>query len=77
MYYETNCTQVTIKEWENLMKNKKRTSYKTLCRKIKKELPDIYNKLELEFPNPWEDDTYETPTHYILTQSAIEHFIHK
>lgn len=47
------------------------------CQKIKKEIPNLYNSLALDFPNPYAAQCRSTPTHYILVHSAIEYFIKK
>lgn len=77
MYYETNCTQVNIAKWNELMKGARKCSYKRLVAKIKKEIPWLYEELLLNFYNPWEDQCKQTKTHYILVHSSIEYFIHK
>ena len=77
MYLETTCTDVTIDQWEKLMANNKPCNYDKLVRKIKKELPDLYNALCLNLYNPWWEECAQTETHYILVQSAIEYFIRK
>ena len=77
MIYETNCTEVSIDRWNELMKGARKCSYKKLIARIKKEIPSLYRLLALEFPNPYADDCQQTETHYILVHSAIEYFIRK
>ncbi len=77
MYYETNCTEINMEYWKELMKNSKKCSYKRLVSKIKKNLPELYNALCLNFPNPYDSHCRQTKTHYILVHSAIEYFIKK
>uniref|UniRef100_A0A6M3LQJ4 Uncharacterized protein n=1 Tax=viral metagenome TaxID=1070528 RepID=A0A6M3LQJ4_9ZZZZ len=77
MILDCTCADITIQKWENLMSNKKRFSYKKLCRLIKKNLSELYYAINLNFPNPYKEDTFETKTHYILTHSAIEYFFKK
>lgn len=77
IYYETNCTSVNIEEWNLLMKGARKCSYQRLVTKIKKELPDLYRDLCLEFYNPFEEQCKQTKTHYILVHSAVEYFIRK
>ena len=77
MYYETNCAGISIDEWYSLMKGARKCSYQRLVSKIKKELPDLYRDLCLEFYNPFEDQCKQTKTHYILVHSAIDYFIRK
>lgn len=78
MYYETNCVSCgSIDRWNTLMKGTRKCSYKRLVARIKKELPDLYKELCLDFYNPWEESCRQTKTHYILVHSGIEYFIHK
>ncbi len=77
MYYETNCTCVSINEWNQLMKGARKCSYNRMVSKIKRELPDLYRELSLNYYNPFESQCKQTRTHYILVHSAIEYFIHK
>lgn len=77
MYLECNCTNITADKWNKLMKSAKPISYKWLCNKIKKELPELYSELCLQFYNPYGEQSKVTKTHYILVSSAIEYFIRK
>lgn len=77
MHYETNCTEVSMEQWKELMKNNRKCSYKKLVNRIKKELPELYLSLCLEMPNPYGWQSRQTKTHYILVHSAIEYFIRK
>ena len=78
MYYETNCTSCgSIDKWNELMRGARKCSYKRLVARIKKELPELYDELCLNFYNPWEENCQQTKTHYILVHSGIEYFIHK
>lgn len=78
MYYETNCINCGgIENWNALMKGARNCSYKRLVAKVKKEIPELYNALSLNYYNPYENDCKRTKTHYILVHSAIEYFIHK
>lgn len=77
MYLECTCAGIGITKWNELMKGARKASYKRLVSLIKKELPDLYNELTLQYYNPWENDCKQTKTHYILVHSAIEYFIRK
>ena len=77
MYFETDCMQTPIEEWERLMKGARKCSYKRLVSLIKKNLPDMYEELALAFYNPYCEQCAQTKTHYILVSSATEFFIHK
>ena len=52
-------------------------SYRLLVQRIRKELPDLYESLALQYPNPYAGQCRQTLTHYILVHSAIEYFIRK
>lgn len=77
MYYETNCTEVSLEQWKKLMRNNRKCSYKKLVNRLKEELPELYHSLCLEVPNPYGWQSRQTRTHYILVHSAIEYFIRK
>ena len=77
MYLETTCVNISIDQWNRLMKGARKCSYKRLVARIKKEIPELYNSLMLDIYNPWEDSCRQTKTHYILVHSAIEYFINK
>lgn len=71
------CAELTCKQVNELLKDAVPTDYKTLVEKIKVQLPDLYEKLALEFYNPWEDACTETEKYYVLVHSAIEYFLTK
>lgn len=75
--YECNCTCIGIRKWQQLMKDARRASYTRLVARIKRELPELYQELALNFYNPWENECKQTNTHYILVHSGIEYFIRK
>ena len=77
MVYETNCTEITQDKWRELMKYGRKCSYRMLAARIKRELPELYHALALQFYNPYAEQCRQTPTHYILVHSAIEYFIRK
>ncbi len=77
MYLECTCADIGIDKWNELMRGARKCSYKRLVKKVKKELPMLYNELSLELYNPYENDCRQTKTHYILVSSAIEYFIRK
>lgn len=77
MYLEADCISVSISAWNRYMNGARKASYKNVVRKIKRELPDLYQALALDFPNPYDENCQQTKTHYILVHSAIEYFIRK
>jgi len=66
-----------MEQWNALMKGARKVSYKRLVARIRKELPEIYERLALWAWNPYAESCRQTKTHYILVHSAIEHFILK
>lgn len=77
MYLYATCANIQLSEWNALMKKAKKFSYKKLCKLIQEEIPELYNDLALQFPNPYDYKTMQTETHYILVHSAVEYFICK
>ena len=43
MMYETNCTEITITRWKELMKYARPCSYRLLVKRIKKEIPYLWH----------------------------------
>jgi len=77
MWLECTCEDIGQDRWDELMKGSRPLNYKWLVRKIKKELPDLYESLRLDLYNPYWQWTRVTKTHYILVSSSIEYFINK
>lgn len=79
MYYETNCTQISIDKWDILMKgNRAANKRKVIEAALQTGVIDEWQaKEETKKPyfNPYEHR--QTKTHFIYIHSAIEHFIHK
>ena len=75
--YQCNCAGVGIEEWNKLMKGARPCSYKNLCRLIKRDVPDMYEGLMLDYYNPYADQCKQTKTHYILVSSMTEYFFKK
>lgn len=71
---DTTCANITLDTWEKYMEDKAPYPYQSLCRLILEQLPALYAELSLNLYNPWEDNTYITPTHLVLTHSATEYF---
>lgn len=49
MTYETNCTEINIEKWKQLMRYARPCSYRLLVKRIQKEIPSLYQSLALEF----------------------------
>lgn len=77
MQLECTCCEISKSRWDELMKGARPVNGAWLRRKIRKALPDLYNKLALDCPNPYEGQCKVTRTHYIYVHSMIEYFIKK
>lgn len=77
MFLECTCCDISLNEWESLMKGARPCSYNRLINRVKRELPELYEALALAFYNPFWEQCKQTKTHYILVSSAIEYFIRK
>lgn len=77
MYLECDCSQITLKEWEEKMKGTKPISYKWLVGRIRKKLPELYCALGLNLYNPYCHKCRANKKYYILVHSSIEYFILK
>ena len=77
MELECTCVGIGMNRWNRLMKGAKPLNYDWLVRKIRKHMPELYDGLGLQYPNPYDNQAKVTGTHYILVHSAIEYFIHK
>jgi hypothetical protein len=74
---ECDCSQISLSEWESLMENAVDADGEALRKKIKEDIPELYEALALDFYNPYEQQSQETETHYIYVHSAIEFFLRK
>lgn len=72
--YVFNCTEITSTRWIELMEGAKKANGSKIKGMIKKQFPELYNGLCLDFPNPYEQNRKRTKTHYIYVYSAIEYF---
>lgn len=75
IYLECCCVNVSEREWDELMKGAKKANGSKIRGMIKKQLPDLYKDLTLNFHNPYESQSQKTKTHYIYVWSAIEYFL--
>ena len=72
--YACNCTEITSNRWIELMEGAKKANGSKIKGMIKKQFPELYHGLCLDFPNPYEQNSKRTKTHYIYVHSAIEYF---
>ena len=75
IFLETDCTSISEKEWDKLMKGAVKANGSKIRRLIKQQLPDLYEALALNFHNPYEAQAVRTKTHFVYVHSAIEYFI--
>ena len=79
--YQCNCTEITEKRWDQLMKNAKRADVYKINKLVKEHLPELFIHLGLDcrplrdlyWFNPYH--YYKTKTHLILVHSSIEYFL--
>ncbi len=78
--YDTNCADISAREWERLTRNSTPFPERELRDMIRRDCPAIARQLMIDRPdlyNPYGDLCAETPTHYIYVHSAIEYFFRK
>jgi len=73
MSLQCSCPEISITQWDQLMKGHKRANKKRAERLIKQHLPGLFDALALEFYNPY--NCLRTETHLIYVHSGIEYFI--
>ncbi len=78
--YDTNCADISAREWDYLTRDSKPFPERELRDMIRRDCPAVARKLMIDRPdlyNPYGDLCAETPTHYIYVHSAIEYFFKK
>lgn len=71
----SDCTSITLKQFDFLMEGAVKANGSKIRKMIKKQIPDLYESLALEFYNPYESNSKRTPTHYVYVHSGIEYFL--
>ncbi len=72
---EATCCNISIKEWNKLMKNSAKANGFKIRKLIKKHIPELYESLNLDYYNPFENQCKRTKTHFIYVHSGIEYFL--
>lgn len=54
MYLEATCIDLTSEKIENILRNSKPINYKWLIGRIRKQIPSLYEKLCLDYYNPYQ-----------------------
>jgi hypothetical protein len=57
------------------MAGARKFSYKKAVALVKQHIPELFQALALEYPNPYSSSCRRTKTHVILAHSAIEYFL--
>lgn len=77
LYLEGTCATFTLEQSFALLLGKRPISWNWLRRRIKSQIPQLYDALSLDLRTFYEDETYSTKTHYIFTHSATDYFLRK
>lgn len=72
---EATCASITSRQWNKWMAGAVKANGSKIRAMIKKQLPDLYEALGLDFWNPWEHQCKRTKRHLIYVHSAIEYFL--
>ena len=72
IYLEATCVGIGQRQWNKFMKKATIADKRKVNKIIKDHLPDDYEKLALQFYNPYR--YYKTDKHLILVHSHIEYF---
>ena len=72
---EATCVGINQDKWDEYMAGTKPACGKRIRGIIKKNLPDLYNDLALDFPNPYEGQCVRKKGLLVYVHSAIEYFI--
>ena len=71
---QTTCVDCGgLSRWERLMEGAIRANKRAINSLVKQLLPDLYQDLALQYPNPY--NYFRTKTHLILVHSGIEYFL--
>lgn len=73
--YEADCTSISQRKWNEYMKGTTKANGAIIRKHIKKHLPDLYNQLALQFPNPLEYKSVKKEVLFVYVHSGIEYFI--
>jgi hypothetical protein len=73
--YITDCTTMTINQWDRLMEGTTKANGSKIRKIIKEHLPLVYDKLALDFYNPYESQCVKKPGLLVYVHSGIEYFI--
>jgi len=69
------CDSISLNKWNSLMQKAVKANGLKIRAMIKKQLPELYNSLALNFYNPYEQQSQRTKTHLVYVHSGIEYFL--
>lgn len=72
-----SCQDISLDRYKQMMSGAVPMDYAELKTIVKRECPNLYETLCLDYPNPYASEAKETPSHWILCHSMIEYFIRK
>lgn len=72
-----SCQDITLDRFNQMMDGAVPMDYAELKSIVKRECPNLYETLCLDYPNPYASEAKETPSHWILCHSMVEYFIRK
>lgn len=72
---EHTCVGIGILKWESLMEGAVKADGRKIRAMIRKQLPNLFEELCLDFYNPYEPQCVRTNTHLIYISSSIEYFL--
>ena len=70
---EARCCDMSLRQWERLMRGSVRADKRKIDALVKLHLPDLHRELRLDLYNPYR--YRRTATHLILAHSGIEYFL--
>lgn len=70
-----SCSNINIFQWNNLMEGTKKANGKKIRNIIKRELPELYDALALDFYNPYESKCVHKEGLLVYVHSSTEYFI--
>lgn len=72
--YETNCTNISEFQWDDMMKNSRPTHGYELRELIRIHEPELYESLALDMFNPYEHQSTINDKYIVYVHSMIEYF---
>ena len=72
--YYTTCIFINSTQWDKLMENSYKANGRKIRIMIKKQDPELYKELALNYHNPYECQSRVSSKYYIYVWSATEYF---